>query len=56
MLTIHVFYVHTCNIIFQDNFQVLGGIVDIDFSRHRQIGEKKLLSEDRDWSCFKVSV
>jgi hypothetical protein len=35
---------------------VLGGQVDIDHSRQRQIGEKRPQSEDRDWSCFKVEL
>ena len=35
---------------------MLGGKVDIDHSRQRQIGEKKPQSEDRDWSCFKVHM
>ena len=30
--------------------------MDIDYSRQRQIGEKKPQSEDRDWSCFKVEL
>ena len=35
---------------------MLGGVVDVDHSRQRQIGEKKPQSEDRDWSCFKVEM
>ena len=30
--------------------------MDIDFSRHKQIGERKSIHEDRDWSCFKVQI
>ena len=40
----------------QVNFKVLGGMVDVEFSHHKQIIEKKSVSEDRDWSCFKVII